>query len=399
MTKKNQTTKKTISTSSKDTKSTKVSKSAKNIRKNTKQAPKKNKETNVKEKKNNRLVTMVKRVNPRVTLAIIFIFGILLIFSSYAWFSTNLNIKIKTFNMVVSRNSDLSISFDGINFAHVIELTKKEIYENLGEVYPNYNTQWPSNGLIPVSSPGITDPSSQYFDFYETNGVLYRKKESDRGFLKTRKNNESKPREYNYYLAFDVFIRNDNLSPAPDNLYIDATTSIVAPDEEDEEMIGLVNSFRVGIVKIGSVGLNAPVNEIQNITCNNDCKSIIYEPNSKFHTPLSIERAKKYGVDLVDGVRFPTYAYRKAGGPIYVENSISGSSNIDREYFIPQETIVDEDLDEPIFQIPNGITKARIYVWIEGQDIDSLETDSKGTDVEITLDFVKDTEGWTAFDD
>ena len=47
MTKKNQTTKKAISTSSKDTKSTKVSKSAKNISKITKQAPKKNKETTI----------------------------------------------------------------------------------------------------------------------------------------------------------------------------------------------------------------------------------------------------------------------------------------------------------------------------------------------------------------
>ena len=164
-------------------------------------------------------------------------------------------------------------------------------------------------------------------------------------------------------------------------------------------MQGLVNSFRVGIVKIGSVDLKASVNEIQNISCNNNCKSVIYEPNSKFHTPLSIERAKKYNVNLVDGYTFPTYAYIKAGGPIYVENSISGSSRVDREYFTVQETMKDEDLVKPIFTIPNGITKARVYVWIEGQDIDSLETNSKGTDVEITIDFIKDIEGWTSFDE
>jgi hypothetical protein len=389
-------TKKNTSTSSK---STKVSKSAKNVKKITKKAPKQIKETNVKEKKNNRLVTMVKRVNPRISLALIFIFGILLIFSSYAWFSTNLNIKIKTFNLVVSKNSDITISFDGVNFSRSIEITKKTVYEDLGELYPNYNTQWPSNGLIPVSSPGITNPNSHYFDFYQSSGVLYYRRDKDRGFVRTRKNDESRPREFNYYLAFDIFIKNDTGSPESDNLYFETTSKITAPDEDDEEMQGLVNSFRVGIVKVGSVGLNASVNEIQNVSCNNDCKSVIYEPNSKFHTPLSIERAKKYNVNLVDGQDFPTYAFIKEGGPIYVENSISGSSRVDREYFTVQETMTDDETNLPIFTIPNGITKARVYVWIEGQDIDSLETNSKGTDVEITIDFIKDMEGWTSFDE
>lgn len=338
-----------------------------------------------------------KRINPRIALLIIFLCAVLLIFASYAWFSMNLNIKIKTLNMVIAKNSDLTISFDGINFERSIEINKDNIYNNLADVYPNHTTQWPSNGLIPVSSPGIPNSNTAKFDMFETNGVLYHKREQDRGFIKTRLSKQDNPREYNSYLAFDVFIKNDTGSPISDNLYFDDSTSIYAPGEVDEEMQGLINSFRVGVVKIGSVGLDASVNEIQNISCNNNCSSSIYEPNSKFHTPLSIERAKKYGVQLVDGNKFPTYAYIKAGGPIYVENSISGSSRIDREYFIPQDTITDDNLDTSIFQIPNGITKARVYVWIEGQDIDSLETLSKGTDVDISINFVKDNAGWEAY--
>ena len=368
---------------------------------NVKKVTKKKTETKSisKEKNNNKLVTFAKRVNPRISMLIIFLFGVLLIFSSFAWFSMNLNIKIKTFNMVVAKNSDLTISFDGVNFSRSIELTKKEVFEELGNIYPGYNTQWPSNGLIPVSSPGITDPSSPKFDFFETSGVLYRRKDSERGFLRTRRVDESKPREYNSYLAFDIFIKNDTGSPMSDNLYFETTSLIHAPDETDEEMQGLVNSFRVGIVKIGSVPLDASVSQIQNIECDNNCKSIIYEPNSKFHTPLSIERAKKYGVELIDGDTFPTYAYIKEGGPIYVDNSISGSSKIDRNHFTVQETLTDDELNTPIFDIPNGITKARVYVWIEGQDIDSLETNSKGTEVEISIDFIKDTAGWEGFNE
>ena len=378
-------------------KTIKVSKSTKKVSKTTKKTPKTIKETNVKEKKNNRLVTMVKRINPRVCLTLIFIFGVLLIFSSYAWFSTNLNIKIKTFNMVISRTSDFTLSFDGINFDRSIEISKKELYENLTAVYPNNLTQWPSNGLIPVSSPGITNPNSHLFDFYETKGVLYYRKDKNRAFVNTTLSKQNEPREFNYYLAFDVFIKNDSGSPTPDNLYIEANSNIYAPDQTDEEIQGLINSFRVGIVKVGDTTLNASVDEIQNISCNNNCKSIIFEPNSKFHTPLSIQRAKKYNVNLEDGIRFPTYAFVKEGGPIFVTDAISGSSTVNREYLTVQQTITEEDLENPLFEIPNGITKARIYVWIEGQDIDSLETESNGAEVEITLNFIKDTAGWEAY--
>ena len=124
----------------------------------------------------------------------------------------------------------------------------------------------------------------------------------------------------------------------------------------------------------------------------------MYEPNSKNHTALSIERAAKHDVELVYGINYPTYAYKKAVSKLYIKDSLPGS-NLDPEVFKLQETRDDNDFDTPIFTIPDGITKARIYVWIEGQDVDSLETDSKGAKVEIGLDFTKDTEGWDAFDE
>lgn len=390
MTKKTATSNKKSSSKTKNTKvSNKNTKSSKSLKK----TPIKKVETNKKEYSS----TNYRRINPRITMLVIFLSAVLLIFASYAWFSTNLNIKIKTFSLVVTKNSDITISFDGVNFSRNIEINKDIIYNNLGKLYPGYTTQWPTNGLIPVSSSGIANSNSDKFDIFASNGVLYKKSENNRGFVRTRISSQVRPRAYSYYLAFDLFVKNDTGSPSSDNLYFDDTTSIRATGELDEEMQGLINSFRIGMVKIGSVDLDASVNEIQNISCNNECTDIIYEPNSKFHTPLSIERAKKYNVELVDGDVFPTYSYVKAGGPIYVENSISGSSLINRELFTVQETIRDEVFDTPLFQIPNGITKFRLYVWIEGQDIDSLETNSNGTEIEITLDFIKDTAGWDEY--
>ena len=70
------------------------------------------------------LIELIKRDKHRfyISVVIIFLLGILLIFSTYAWFSTSLNVKVKTFNMVVTRNSGLSISFDAINYDRAIEI-------------------------------------------------------------------------------------------------------------------------------------------------------------------------------------------------------------------------------------------------------------------------------------
>lgn len=384
----------TKKTTKKTTKTTKTS---------TQKHPKKNKKTSIKNKKVMQVSEefVPRKINKKLTTIVILLLGILLIFSTYAWFSTNLNVKIKTFRMVIEKNSDLSISFDGVNFEHNLEITRNTIIDDLYELYPNHTNQWAANGFIPVSSSGIPNSNTPKFDMYETSGVMYTRHDRERlnGFLRTRIAKESAPREYNSYLAFDLFIKNDTGSPESDNLYLQDTTIIQAIDENiSEEMLGLVNSFRIGIVRIGSVNLNASVNEIQNVSCNNNCQQIIFEPNSKNHTDLSIERAAKHDIELIDGIKFPTYASKKAGSKIYVKESIPGPS-LNTEYYKLQETRDENDFDRAIFEIPNGITKARIYVWIEGQDIDSLETDSEGAEVEIGIDFTKDTTGWDAFNE
>ena len=275
----------------------------KTTKKKTTSTQKHPKKTNITKAKKNtkRQVVITKKINPKLTKVLIVLFGLLLVFSTYAWFSTNLNVKIKTFKMVITKNSDLSISFDGIDFAHSLDISKKTIIDDLARTYPANLSQWAANGFIPVSSPGITNQNSSLFDVYQTGGVLYDRRDRERkhGFINTVKTREDEPRSYNYYLAFDIFIKNESGSPVDDNLYLEQTTFINALEGTPEEMMGLVNSFRIGLVKVGSVNLKASVNEIQGISCNNDCESIIFEPNSKNHTEFSIEKAKKFNVELV----------------------------------------------------------------------------------------------------
>lgn len=342
-----------------------------------------------------------------MSILVIFFLGILLIFSAYAWFSTSLNVKIKTFNMIVSRNSGLSISFDAINYDKSIEISEDMLINKLVETYPNNLSQWAANGLIPVSSPGIIDRNNYFFEIYQSSGVKYKNRNLEKGYITTVLANESQRRSVNSYIAFDLFLKNETGSPISDHLFLEQGTQFVMESEIDddiilteseEEMVGLVNSARIGFVKVGSVPHDTPVEVIQNLRCNNDCQSVIYEPNSTNHSKMSIERAKKFGINLVDGREFPTYAYKRAGGPFELVDTISGSVGLDYNYFMLQETMSTNAFDEPLFAIPDGITKIRVYVWLEGQDIDSLETDSAGAEVAISINFIKDTYGYTEYE-
>ena len=44
-----------------------------------------------------------------------------------------------------------------------------------------------------------------------------------------------------------------------------------------------------------------------------------------------------------------------------------------------------------IFNLPEGISKVRVYVWVEGQDVD-CENNAAGTDFELNLNFTTNVE-------
>lgn len=342
-------------------------------------------------------INSVTKANLKMMFLVILSFGVLFIVASYAWFSTNLNVKVNMFQMSVTKNTGLTISLDGINFDTYVEISEDILINQLKNRYPNNESQWSSNGLTPVSTNGIIDSNQNRFDIYASSGVRYKNLEMKNGYIRIINAYEDGINGYSNYIAFDLFFKNDSGSPIPDNLYLEKDTEIKLAEDTNEEMEGLFNSIRLGFLKIGSVSLGADIDTIQNISCNNACTSIIYEPNHTVHNSLSIERAEKNGVTLVSGEYFPTYGCVKSGGPIFIADAVSGSPRLDQNYFKLQETIKYEDLSNPLFSLPSGITKVRVYLWIEGQDIDSLETDSQGSKLDVSINFIKDTAGYEEY--
>ncbi len=329
-----------------------------------------------------------------------FFVGVVFLFATYAWFSASLNVKIKFFNVKVSTDTGLFISLDGVNFSDSIEISRESVIHEVKKNYPNHTNQWATNGLWSVSSNGISSPNNDKFDVYSGSmGKYTDKARRGKRFVNTDLISEDSPSEYSNYIAFDIFLKNVSGSPYKDNLYLSSGTYIefdeTADQETREKMEDIMNSIRLGFVKIGETDLKADVYTIQNLQCNNECVSLIYEPNSLKHNQESIDAVKEFGIDLVDNTYVPTYAVIKEGRRLdHKSGLISSSGSFDTEHFALQETRKDDEFSEPLFQIPNGITKVRVYLWIEGQDIDALEVHSEGAPLNLSLDLEKDLAGY-----
>lgn len=320
-----------------------------------------------------------------------FITCLVLIYSSYAWFSATLDVKLNNFRAVVDPETGVYISLDGINWGSTVEISKDSLITDLKKTYPGNTNQW-SDGMTSVSTVGQEKITDDKFSIYGNKtpsiGRILGKHRTE---IDIEKLKENTPNEGADFIAFDIFIKNLTTSPYSDNLYLVDGTKVVNASEVTDDTAA--NAIRLGMLFMGSVHKNASVNDIQNITCNPTCKQYIYEPNSNVHNKESIKILKKHGYEILDGKEYPTYGVYKSADKVQMWSGVENSMvSFNHDVFKKQETKT--TLNEPVGQIASGINKIRVYIWVEGQDIDIIEQKSTGYEVSVVMNFEKDMAGY-----
>lgn len=335
-----------------------------------------------------------KKLNRKLKLwsmiIIIFATAFIFIYSSYAWFRATLRVEIHEFNITSAKDNDLEISLDGENWSDNVTINKKTIITDLKKIYPNHTNKWPGEGLWTVSSNGLSNIYSNYFTLYHNTKGLYH----SGGVINNELTidpialDDTYPDDKAYYVAFDLFVRNGTPSPYGDYLYIEDTSYIESEDVLNKHNEN-IDSMRIGFSITPMIDRESPLNSIQNIGCNPGCSSVIYEPNSTSHVPESIHNASLHGIKLNDGQYYPTYALIRGGKDIKIWAGAQGSGKqIDATHFALQETVKDETT--PITILHKGVLKMRVYVWIEAQDIDTIERINEEGSAKIAINFRKE---------
>jgi len=363
---------------------------------------------------------------------------ILLGVSTYAWFIGMRTVNVSSFDVEIAATDSLSLSLDGKTWSDTISISSSTFSP---EDYASNTNSWGGRGLIPMSSVGDIDSDSSRLMLYEKASLTatpggYR-------LMASRVDNYNEGQaEKDGYVAFDLFVRNYSGSQYLDVYNILDEEAIYLTNNSEVTVAstgvantGIENSVRVAFAQIGRVvGTSTDVAKIQGIACQMDesgkqkvvdgvtgiCRTAtIWEPNNTSHVKDAISWyetscQKRTGEDLtskdsfagtcgqvIDGVSYPTYAISKEitsankvdiyDGAAYNGYANSSAYLKDFDYFTDTEKLK-TGTERPTFMTlePNSITKIRVYIYIEGQDIDNYDFASIGKKISVKFGFTKE---------
>ncbi len=300
-------------------------------------------------------------------------------FSSYAWFTTNRLVRVDLLDVNVRAQGGLEISTDGANWKGA--LTIYDIVD-AHNTYPTSVNQIPKT-LEPVSTIGELENGKLKMFYGTAEGNL-----TGDYILSAERSIETESfdeESTGKFITFDLFLKTTN----PSQLYLTPLSNITY---NGETSVGIENAVRVAFVEEGTMPAGSAIESIQALSTNSRNNVYIWEPNYNTHTIHGIENALNvYGITTSENGDI--ISYDGISNPISSRLNISASNANSRlypAYFSPVNvsyyTENNFTTNKPIFTLKSGITKYRIYMWIEGQDVDCENNASVGNIV-LNLQF------------
>ena len=337
-----------------------------------------------------------------------------------------------------------------ISFTDEADLKSKSYGGGDSVNWPKYKrpgTETVVNGLVPISTIGIFNTTKSELKLFEKQSMTT----SSGGYrLLANEINYDDENRQKGYLAFDLFVKNfsgtqyitsedPNDISSEEAIYL-TPESAVTVGEGGVQDAGIENSVRVAFAQVGRISANETTpGNITGMSCTSGsgatgiCRDAqIWEPNDTKHVTTALnwyntscrKRDNSSGnfletnCETITGA-VPTYSIAKAINPnpnadkkeivdIYDGKEYNGYTNntiketdegFNRNQLKPLvavDTFTDTEknfkgVDRPSFMTlaPNSITKVRVYVYIEGQDIDNFDYASVGKYIKVGFGFTK----------
>lgn len=315
--------------------------------------------------------------------------------STYAWFTANRNVTINSLDVHVEASNGLQISTDASSWKSVI--TNADITDN---AYTGHTNMLPAN-VTAVSTDGAVGSSTGRLTMYKS--IIDNDATTGDYTITTQVDTEAAGSTGNF-IAFDVFLRVDENK----TIYMTDQSNVIANGTDK----GLKNAARVAFVMVGhgeSTASASTLASVQYPAANMPARAIIWEPNATTHTALVTSSvAPEYGVTLNDQTTRTTYYGINATistplflipvvNPSRLSSFVDPANTTETARYSGISAAVTPDIVTPAgdtsyhqaFNLVAGVTKMRIYMWLEGQDID-CENGATGSDITFNLQFSTD---------
>ena len=353
-------------------------------------------------------------------LILIVLTAILSITATYAWFSSQRDVEIVGMKLNVEVAENMQISLDGDHWVQSITI------DNMRQFYGTYSvttTHQASNGdntnyvpteLKPVSTIGEVASGKLQFMKGEaemtstgTQVAATKCDESDLTAASTVDTRQTKNSDHPY-LVFDMYLRNLSRKADGDNLQLNAGSRVwvdaTTPESQEGtgvEGTGLENCARVAFVPYSNTAdATAIGTAIRALTAGGAEKAAIWEPNDLEHTNDAIQNSKR---GVTANTTMPTYGikYAEAGVTITDVESTSDDKLAEQTTMKPtydttttkgattEAVNITDTTGTEVKLAANKVTKVRVYIWLEGQDVDCINTASYGDRLQATIKLTK----------
>ena len=302
---------------------------------------------------------------------------LLFVATSYAWFTSNRVVSVDALDVHVQADGGLEVSTDAVNWKQVV--TVQDIM-NARDNYGRSVNQIPTQ-FYPVSTGGSVDGNGrlQMFKGDATNT------DSTDFVLVAEKSEETESfgeDSEGVFIAFDLFFR----TTAPKELYVSNNSEVVYLGDESK---GIENATRVAFLNEGTSGDSAAAAQGLNGARN----AFIWEPNYDTHTQYGVQNAQNvYGITTsqVGGAVLPydgVISEISSADNVLIQNANSATyPSLFRRVDVGSSTPKNNANNFKVFDLEPSITKVRIYMWLEGQDVDCEDNASYG-DISFRLEF------------
>lgn len=354
-----------------------------------------------------------KKRSLRAILLILLIVAVILIGSTYAWFISNNTATVSTINVKIETVEGVQISSNGVDWK--FELVNADLTEatNLGSYASKAANQLPTI-LKPVSTGGKILPTGfqeMYLGTIKSNGA-------GNSILTSSVETGEAQRKGGNYVAFDIFLKLDATSPK--TLFLspgsgvtwDEATAKADTSENGayQERKYLEYASRVAFVVQGNVPAGTSDELVQGINYNNYSSTrgyYVWEPNYDKHIDTDTVKSATIAKNVMG---FTDAELAQAPNPICgvkgtinesankLLNTCAPSVNSDDTNFksysadmwteegFSTKKVIGQGNGTQAYTLNPGVTKIRIYMWIEGQDPDCI-TQASGTYLNFDLKF------------
>ena len=396
----------------------------------------------MKNKRNGKHEKRIKKLAVACTLC-----AVILTVSTYAWFIGMRTVNVSGFDVNIATTESLYLSLNGEDWDYTVNINEENI-TTAG--YDGNTNKW--SDLIPMSSVGKINAASSRLTMFEKGSFTashggYRIMASE-----VQNSGPEEANGYVAFDLFIKNLSGNKyysfLADPKQNeeaIYLTPESQVIVSDAGvDAEKTGIENSVRIAFAQIGRViattGANADADDytaqiakITGISCagGGDVTSIcsrdatIWEPNDTKHVDDAINWystacKKRTGADITDEATFGAACDPIVDGQFYPTYAVSGeidetdqvdtydgaeynwwtnsiSPNAPDGKLVGVDTFTDSEKikkgtkrPEFMYLAPNSITKVRVYIYLEGQDVDNYDFASLGRQITINFGFTKE---------